>query len=93
VQSRQLGLAHFLTSSESCDAPDRTRETLELSNITPERPKTSNSGSVELAVVASNTQNKQLEETTRFSGTRDQVCKEKRVPKHEKSLPVDKTDE
>jgi hypothetical protein len=68
-------------------------ETLELPNITPEPPTTANIGSVGLAVVASNTQNEQSEETTGFPGTRDQVCKGERVPKHEQSLPVDKTEE
>jgi hypothetical protein len=65
-------------------------ETLELPDITPERPKTSDSGSIELAVVASNTLNEQLEETTVFSGICGQVCKEERVPKHELSLSMDK---
>jgi hypothetical protein len=68
-------------------------ETLDLSNVTPEPPKTANSGSVELTVVAGNTYNEQLEETTGFSGTRDQLCKEERVPNREQSLPVDKIDE
>jgi hypothetical protein len=65
-------------------------ETLDLSNVTPEPPKTANSGSVGLAGVASNTENERLEKTTGFSEACDQVCKEERVPKHEQSLPVDK---
>jgi hypothetical protein len=68
-------------------------ETLELPNITPERPTTSNSGSVEPTVVASNTQNEQLEETSGLSGACDQVCEEERVPNHEQSLPVDKIED
>jgi hypothetical protein len=93
VQSQQSELAHILTSSESCDGPNRMRETLELSNITPESPKTANSGSVGIAVVASDTQNEQLEEPIELSGACDQVCKEERVPNHEQSLPVDKIEE
>jgi hypothetical protein len=65
-------------------------ETLELSNINSEPPKIAGSDSVGLTVVASNTQNDQLEETAGFSGACDQICKEERVAKHEQSLPVDK---
>jgi hypothetical protein len=80
---QQLRLANFLTYPESCNAPNRMGETLELSNVTPEPPTTANSGSVGLADVGSNTQNEQLEKTTGFSGACDQVCKEERVPNHE----------
>jgi hypothetical protein len=68
-------------------------ETLELSNVTPEPPKTANSGSVGLAVVASNTHNEQPEEPIESSGACDQVCKEERVPNREQSLPVDKIED
>jgi hypothetical protein len=69
------------------------RKTLELSNITLERPKTSNSGSVGIAVVASDTKNEQLEGPIELTGACDQVCKEERVSNREQSLPVDKIEE
>jgi hypothetical protein len=74
MQNQRSKLAHILTPLEACSGSDQPTDASEPSNVTPERPKISDSGSIELAVVASNTQNEQLEEPTGLSGSHHQVC-------------------